>query len=418
MGTLKLGHIKTRPHLKTSIAYVMKESKTENGKHVFGNSGHRPDWALATFRETKKIWDKDWGRQAYHYILTFAEEDGICADLAQSITEEFMRLLFPSSDYDWVGCVHTDTEHIHSHVIFNSVNGKTGYKYRYEKGDWEKTIQKIADGICQKHGLRTIAYDYDQEGKAVRKEAGEKQATNHEKHNQELQRTADFVRQDLDRCVPRADDFGELLELMKRDGYKVRKGVSKKYGEYVTFTPYGMDRGVRTYRLGKEYGVEALKLRVQDPEKERVEEPEMGRQERMKRIAKLPALTYRRWYVKRIYIARRWKNGAPFPNSCQYKRAVIEAAKTLEEYNLLKKMGFKTQQEIKAFLEAGDAELKERCRARKACRDLGERALMEQGIGEKRKEQKIAKRILRQVEFFELEESQMERGAKEHGKSK
>ncbi len=418
MGTLKLGHVKTRQHLKDSIAYVMRESKTQKGKHVFGNSGHRPDLVLRTFRETKAIWGKDWGRQAYHYILTFAEEDQVDPGLAQEITEAFMAALFPEEDHDWVGCVHTDTEHVHSHIIFNSVNRNTGRKYRYEKGDWEKTIQRIADEICQRHHLRTIAYDYDESGKAVKKDAGAKIATNHEKHDQRRKRTADLVRQDLDRYVFQSGSFEELLDLMRADGHKARRGVSKKYGEYVTFTPQGMDRGVRTYALGEAYTVENLKLRVRGPKKERAGEGEKARLERARRIAALPAATYRRRYVKLIYVARRWKNGSPFPGSSQYKRAVIEAEKVLEEYNLLKKMSFKTKGEIKGFLEGKDLELKECYQGRKRCQDPMEREALERRIREKNKQRRIARRILRQVESFELEESRKGKETKEHGKSK
>lgn len=418
MGTLKLGHIKTRRHLKDSIAYVMRESKTQKGKHVFGNSGHRPDWVLRTFRETKAIWGKDWGRQAYHYILTFAEEDQVDPALAQGITEEFMAALFPEDDHDWVGCVHTDTEHVHAHIIFNSVNRSTGRKYRYEKGDWEKTIQRIADEICQKKHLRTIAYHYDESGKAVKKEAGTKIATNHEKHDQRAKRTADLVRQDLDRYVLQADSFEELLDLMKADGYKTQQGVSKKYGEYVTFTPQGMDRGVRTYALGKAYTVANLKLRVRGLKKERPDVGEEEGLERARRVARLPAFTYRRYYVKQIYVAKRWKNGSPFPGSSQYKRAVIEAEKVLEEYNLLKKMDFKTKGEIKGFLEGKDLELKECYQGRKHCQDPIKREALEQRIREKNKQRRIARRILRQVESFELEESRKGKEIKEHGKSR
>ena len=144
---------------RDSIEYILQEGKTENGKYVFGNSGYTPQMIYNTFLATKSLYGKTEGRQAYHYILTFAEEDSVTPELAQEITEKFMSRLFPEDEYDWVGGVHTDTEHLHAHILFNSVNRNTGYKYRYEKGDWEKTIQKIVDDLCHELGLATIAYE-------------------------------------------------------------------------------------------------------------------------------------------------------------------------------------------------------------------------------------------------------------------
>ena len=62
-------------------------------------------------------------------------------------------------DYDYVFSIHTDQKHMHGHIVFNSVNRMSGYKYRYEKKDWEKYIQPLTDRICEKYGLPPLAYD-------------------------------------------------------------------------------------------------------------------------------------------------------------------------------------------------------------------------------------------------------------------
>lgn len=61
-----------------------------------------------------------------------------------------------TDEYEAVYSVHNDTEHIHGHIIFNSVNRKTGKKYEYKKGDWEKTIQPLVNEICSSYGLSTL----------------------------------------------------------------------------------------------------------------------------------------------------------------------------------------------------------------------------------------------------------------------
>ena len=87
-----------------------------------------------------------------------------------------------------------------SHIIFNSVNNITGLKYRYNKGDWGKHIQKIVDDICYEKGFRTIAYEYDDTGQAILKNDNPK-GTHHEKHNREIKSKADIIREDIDRCI-------------------------------------------------------------------------------------------------------------------------------------------------------------------------------------------------------------------------
>lgn len=48
---------------------------------------------------------------------------------------------------------------MHGHIVFNSVNRMSGYKYRYENGDWEKYIQPITNKICEKYGLPPLEFD-------------------------------------------------------------------------------------------------------------------------------------------------------------------------------------------------------------------------------------------------------------------
>ena len=84
-------------------------------------------------------------------------------------------------NYDYVFGIHTDRKHCHGHVVFNSVNRVTGYKYRYERGDWEKFMQPITDKLCVKYGLPKLKYTKEikkgflmENGKTVGKAAGKK----------------------------------------------------------------------------------------------------------------------------------------------------------------------------------------------------------------------------------------------------
>lgn len=396
MGNLKLGNIKTKTHLKDSIEYILQAEKTENGLWVFGNSGVTTPQIQEAFKDTKDIWQKHSGRQAYHYMLTFAKEDDVSPAQVKEITDEFMERLF-HGEYDWVGSVHLDTDHIHSHIIFNSVNRVDGYKYRYEKGDWEEKIQKVVDQICNDYGLRTIAYDIDEQGVSIKKEKEEadKTGTNFEKYNPKHKNRNDMIREDIDRCVMNAENIDEFIKLMNEDGYEIKSGNSKKYGNYFTFKPYGAEKGVRSYRLGEGYTFENIKEKINKELKE-PEKPHVLSEENkvLEEIAALPVLTYRHFYVKQIFIARHWKNRQPFKNSYKYKRAIIEANDVLEEYNMLKKLKFKNIGEMEKFKKDISGEMRILYKEKKSTEDILKRLEIDKRLKDLRKNKKVVARLI------------------------
>ena len=76
-------------------------------------------------------------------------------DRAFEITQKFVAEYLGDA-YEAVFVVHDNTDHVHSHIIFNSVSFVDGKKYRYEKGDWAKYIQPITNKLCQEYGLSII----------------------------------------------------------------------------------------------------------------------------------------------------------------------------------------------------------------------------------------------------------------------
>ena len=173
---------------------------------------------------------------------------------------------------------------------------------------------------------------YKRQGQAILKNDNPK-GTHHEKHNREIKSKADIIREDIDRCIAEADTYNAFLTLMKEDGYNIREGKSTKYGDYITFRPYGVEKGLRSYRLGDGYGKSEIIERINKHEsviaekRQTLDNREYGR---IITIHKIPTITYRRYYVKHLYIARRWRNKQTFPGSYVYKKAIIEYEK-LEE---------------------------------------------------------------------------------------
>lgn len=122
---IKMDTIKTEEHLKKAIPYIMNGKKT-NGLH-HSNSGVTPEQITDTFFMTKKRFPTRGNRQAYHYKFSFSKDEKISPEDAFAFIKEWVEGYF-GDDYDFVCSVHQDRDHLHMHLIFNSVR-RTGGKY-------------------------------------------------------------------------------------------------------------------------------------------------------------------------------------------------------------------------------------------------------------------------------------------------
>ena len=110
---------------------------------IGGNSGFTPQEVYQVMMDSKLDWDKLEGRQGYHFVISFQPGE-VNEEMAYQVIKEFCEE-YLGDDFDYVFSIHNDQKHMHGHIVFNSVNRMSGYKYRYENGDWEKYIQPITN---------------------------------------------------------------------------------------------------------------------------------------------------------------------------------------------------------------------------------------------------------------------------------
>lgn len=174
MAITKIMHMKQAKsgymakHLANGLKYIMDPDKTEDGRYISGNNCF-PENALEQMLETKRHFGKLDKRQGYHFIISFEEEE-ITEDTAFELVGEFVKE-YLGKDYEAVYAIHNDTDHIHGHIIFNSVRCTDGYKYDYPKGEWEHRIQPLVNDLCKKYGLSIL----DLEEVKEKKSAGRKE---------------------------------------------------------------------------------------------------------------------------------------------------------------------------------------------------------------------------------------------------
>lgn len=257
MAVTKLMNIKSTPHgagrhLYNSIRYILNPDKTKDGLLVGGNSGNEAREVFDTMMNTKREWDKLDGRQGYHFVLSWKPGEAD-PEKAYQVIQEFCDK-YLGDHYDYVFSVHDDQEHIHGHIVFNSVSRTTGYKYRYEKGDWEKYIQPVTDEICARHGLSKLEYD---KGQTIGKSYAEHYAEKEGRYTWKK-----IIQADIDYMVSCSESWQDFLDQMKQIGYTFpRSGVKRGIGEYITFcAPGGHKR--RSDSLGSGYSVAEIKARI------------------------------------------------------------------------------------------------------------------------------------------------------------
>lgn len=267
MAITHLMHMKESPgiphtHLKNAINYILDVkhdgAKTNYGEYVGGNAGLEHTEILQNFLETKKDFQKPDGRQGYHFVISFAKGE-TDAETAYSVIEKFCEEYLGDA-YDYVFAVHTDKEHMHGHIIFNSVSRISGYKYHYQKGDWAKYIQPVTDKICQEYGLKPLSFDESHK-------LGMSYAAWNAKQNGSIN-WRHVMRADIDYAIEYSDSFESFTEKIKEMGYSFgRHGYAKNKNEpYITYVfnkPDGKAVRMRSSSLGNGYTLPDVIERIQ-----------------------------------------------------------------------------------------------------------------------------------------------------------
>ena len=197
--------------LGQAIQYALNRDKTQERvltAHLNCDPGREYRQMMDTKREVGKL---D-GRQCYHIIQSFKPGE-ITPELALKIAKEFATEYLP--DYEVVIGTHVDRGHIHSHIVFNSVNGQTGEKYHVTTQEYYRQIRAISDRLCREHGLSVIM------------EGGPTQAVSYIEWLRQSKGQPTFrsmLEADLRAAIQDANDLGHFFLLMEHMGWEIRHG--------------------------------------------------------------------------------------------------------------------------------------------------------------------------------------------------
>ena len=197
-------------HLKNALEYIQNPDKTEECVLV-GSINCLPDTAFEQMEETKNIFHKTGKRQGYHVIISFSPEEKVTSEQAMYVLEHFAKDVL-GDDYEAVYAVHTDREHMHGHLIWNSVSMTTGKKYNSPKGNWKNHLQPITNKYCDELGLSIMPAEYSRNPKNISRDKWEKEMS-----------MKDIILRDAKMCAYAAGNVEHFKYLMKRLGYVFKK---------------------------------------------------------------------------------------------------------------------------------------------------------------------------------------------------
>ena len=197
-------------HLKNALEYIQNPDKTEECVLV-GGINCLPDTAFEQMEETKNIFHKTGKRQGYHVIISFSPEEKVTAEQAMYVLEHFAKDVL-GDDYEAVYAVHTDREHMHGHLIWNSVSMTTGKKYNSPKNNWKNHLQPITNKYCDELGLSVMPAEYSRNPKNISRDKWEKEMSMKE-----------IILRDAKMRAYAAGNVEHFKYLMKRLGYVFKK---------------------------------------------------------------------------------------------------------------------------------------------------------------------------------------------------
>ena len=357
MAYNKIRVIHTR--LDRSINYVLNPEKTVDrgtGRVLVGGVNCTVESAYRDMMNTKRRWDKTKGVLGYHVIHSFVPGE-VTPEQAQVIGMEFAQRLI-GDRFEAVVSTHTDHDHVHCHIVFNSVSFMDGKMYRDDFKAYFHDIRGISNDISRENNLSVI----EPQG------AGKHYAEwNAEQNGRPTIRG--LVRQDIDAALAEAFTMQSFYAQLEKRGYTIKRGPNVKH---TAIKPPGGERFIRLGSLGDGYTEAAIRERLgesragqaQAPQPEPVSQQPIfipkGKRYYIRRGVYVPhsmSHGFRRMYLRYLYLLsppRPYKRRpVPFPIRAEVRR--LNQYK--QQFTLLNKYHIDNESQLSMLADALQADI-------------------------------------------------------------
>ena len=200
------------------------------------------DYAKSQMKQTRELFSKNDGIQAHHVIQSF-KPDEVTPEKANQVGLELAKKLAPN--HEVAVYTHDDTNHVHNHIVINSVNFETGKKYQAHGKEAIERARSLSDEVCKSHDLSVVK----EHNASVRHTLAEKQLLDKNKISwkEELREAIKYAR---DSSI----DFDSFKKRLN-DDYGIE---TKIRGKTLSFKHPERERFIRANKLGADYEKEGL----------------------------------------------------------------------------------------------------------------------------------------------------------------
>ena len=350
----KIRVIHTR--LDNSIRYVMNAEKTIDGSTgavLIGGINCFPNTAYRDMMQTKHRWDKANRRiQGYHIIHSFAPGE-VTPEKAQEIGMKLAHRLV-GDRFEAVVSTHTDHDHVHCHIVFNSVSCTDGKMYRDNFKAYFGDIRGISNEISRENDLSVI------EPKSKGKHYAEWNAEQNGKPT-----VRGLIRQDIDAALIESFTLQSFYEALQKRGYTIKRGANVKH---TAVKPPGSDRFFRLDSLGDGYTEADIRdrlnrSRTEQPMPESVPFPVLLPKHKYKVKRRSPARREKRklFGLRRLYLHYLYLLSPPRPRRRPVPFPVRAEVRRLDQYKrqfaLLHKYRINNESQLSMLADALQADI-------------------------------------------------------------
>lgn len=210
--------ISSKANIKRIINYVTQDKKTNanliTGKDCLAES------SLEEMLYTKNLYHKNSGRQYIHIIQSFDLKDNLSAE---QVHNAGIKLANTFNGFQVLVATHIDKNHLHNHLIVNSVSFENGYKIQMSKKELQD-LKDYSDKLCLEIGASIIP---------------KKENTQYIKRNEyrvaEQGKSWKFkLINAIDLSLAESSNKEEFIKSMNKLGYQVNWTDTRKYITYTT----------------------------------------------------------------------------------------------------------------------------------------------------------------------------------------
>lgn len=233
--------------LMQTLHYAVDTIKTSEQEHacfVTGINCHA-ETAFDEMHAVKAHFGKTDGNVAYHGYQSFLPGE-VTPEQCHEIGVKLARQLW-GDRYQVLVATHLDREHLHNHLVFNSVSFADGKKYNDNFRTYY-VMREASDALCQAHGLSIIE---NPKGKTPRSIYFAEKNGEPTRYN--------LMREAIDKATSMSFTMTQFIAVLKKQGYVLEINPKRKYP---TIRSVNSKKPVRLYHLGENYLPDKIKERI------------------------------------------------------------------------------------------------------------------------------------------------------------